>query len=203
MIGNKKLAVIIQCRLSSTRLPGKALMDLGGKTVFEWTLDSMSKVKADKYIVATDDASYPVLAPLAEKHGWKIMAGPLEDVLERFCMAIKKFGCSCVLRATADNPFLFYEAAQALSDEFFKQDKIAHCDYMTWTGLPHGCGVEIFWADSLLKAAQETKDPYDHEHVGPALYNHKDRFTSLFYKAPARFYFPDYRTTIDTFCDYS
>lgn len=202
MIGNKKLAVIIQCRLSSTRLPGKALMDLGGKTVFEWTLDSMSKVKADKYIVATDDASYPVLAPLAEKHGWKIMAGPLEDVLERFCMAIKKFGCSCVLRATADNPFLFYEAAQALSDEFFKQDKIAHCDYMTWTGLPHGCGVEIFWADSLLKAAQETKDPYDHEHVGPALYNHKDRFTSLFYKAPARFYFPDYRTTIDTFCDY-
>ena len=191
MTGHKKLAVIIQCRLSSTRLPGKALKDLGGKNVFEWALESMKRVKADKYIVATDEESFPVLEPFATKHGWNIMAGPLDDVLERFCLAIKKFSCSCVLRATADNPFLFYEAAQALVDEFYKQEKIAHCDYMTWTGLPHGSGVEIFWADSLLKAALLTADPYDHEHVGPALYNHKDKFTSLFYKAPSRFYFPE------------
>ncbi len=202
MTGHKKLAVIIQCRLSSTRLPGKALKDLGGKNVFEWALESMKRVKADKYIVATDEESFPVLEPFATKHGWNIMAGPLDDVLERFCLAIKKFSCSCVLRATADNPFLFYEAAQALVDEFYKQEKIAHCDYMTWTGLPHGSGVEIFWADSLLKAALLTADPYDHEHVGPALYNHKDKFTSLFYKAPSRFYFPEYRTTIDTSADY-
>lgn len=202
MMQQKKLAIIIQCRLSSTRLPGKALKNLGGKSVFEWTLDSMKMVKADSYMVATDEASYGELLPLAEKHGWEIIAGPLEDVLERYCMAIQKTNCKAVLRATADNPFLFYEAAQALVDEFYKQERIAHCDYMTWTGLPHGCGVEIFWADSLLKAKSLTSDAYDHEHVGPAIYNHKDRFTSLFFKAPSRFYHPDYRTTIDTPADY-
>lgn len=202
MTENKELSIIIQCRLSSTRLPGKALKDLGGKTVFEWSLDSMKKVKADSYMVATDEASYDALAPLARKHGWEIMKGPLDDVLERYCMAIKQTGCKAVLRATADNPFLFYEAAEALVHEFYKQEKIAHCDYMTWTGLPHGSGVEIFWASSLLKASSETSDPFDREHVGPALYNHKDRFTSLFYKAPSRFYYPDFRTTIDTSADY-
>ena len=154
MIGQKKLAIIIQCRLSSTRLPGKALKNLGGKSVFEWTLDAMKMVKADSYMVATDDASYSELSPLAQKHGWEIMAGPLDDVLERYCIAIKKTGCKAVLRATADNPFLFYEAAQSLVEEFYRQEKIAHCDYMTWTGLPHGCGVEIFWSDSLLKAKE-------------------------------------------------
>lgn len=196
------LAVIIQCRLSSSRLPGKALKKLGGKTVFEWTMDSMKKVEAGNYIVVTDEASFPKLQPLALFHGWKIIKGPLEDVLERFCIAIRKTGCRTVLRATADNPFLFYEAAQALVDEYFKQNQIQKCDYMTWTGLPHGSGVEIFNAESLLKAASETDEPYDHEHVGPALYNHKTKFTSLFYKAPSRFYFPEFRTTIDTPSDY-
>ena len=197
------LAVIIQCRISSTRLPGKALKKIGGKTVFEWTMDSMKKVEAGNYIVVTDEDSFSKLQPLAFLHGWKIVKGPLEDVLERFCIAIRKFSCKTVLRATADNPFLFYEAAQALVDEYFRQDQIQKCDYMTWTGLPHGSGVEIFNAESLLKAAEETDDPYDREHVGPALYNHKTRYTSLFYKAPARFYFPDFRTTIDTPSDFS
>lgn len=198
----QELAVIIQCRLSSSRLPGKALKNLGGKTVFEWTMDSMKKVEAGEYIVVTDDNSFAKLEPLARKHGWKIISGPLEDVLERFCIAVRMFGCKTVLRATADNPFLFYEAAEALVNEYFKQNSIQKCDYMTWTGLPHGSGVEIFNAESLLRAASETDDPYDHEHVGPSIYNHKTKFTSLFYKAPARFYFPDYRTTIDTLSDY-
>lgn len=196
------LAVIIQCRLSSSRLPGKALKMLGEKTVFEWTMDSMKKVSAGSYIVATDEASFPALKPLAEKHGWKIIAGPLQDVLERYCLAIKSCKCKTVLRATADNPFLFYEAAEALVEEYFKQNAKKKCDYMTWIGLPHGSGVEIFNAESLLDAAKNTTDPYDHEHVGPALYNHKNKYTSLFYKAPARFYFPEYRTTIDTPADY-
>lgn len=196
------LAVIVQCRISSTRLPGKALKLLGGKPVLEWTLNSMRKVNAARYIVATDEASYDQLFPVAKSCGWEIFAGPLDDVLERFCMIIRKVKCSTVLRATADNPFLFYEAAQLLCNEFEKQSRISKCDYMTWTGLPHGSGVEIFRADSLLEACAGTDDAYEHEHVGPALYNHKNRFTSLFFKAPERFYFPEYRTTIDTPSDF-
>ena len=196
------IAVIVQCRISSKRLPEKALKLLGGRTVLEWTLLSMSKVKADRYFVATDEHSYETLKPIVEKCGWEIFVGPLDDVLRRYCLLIEEIKCKYVLRATADNPFLFYEAAQALCDEFKKQMSISVCDYMTWTGLPHGSGVEIFNADSLLKAEKLTSDSFDREHVGPALYNHKNKFTSLFYKAPSRFYFPDYRTTIDTPADY-
>ena len=50
-----KRAVIVQCRLSSSRLPGKALKMLGDKPVLAWVLTSMKKVKADKYFVATQD----------------------------------------------------------------------------------------------------------------------------------------------------
>jgi len=179
--------VIVQCRLSSTRLPEKALKNLGGESVLAWTLNAMRKVKADSYYVATDEDSLARLAPVAEKCGWNIFAGPLEDVLGRFCMLVRKLKADTVVRATADNPFLFYEAAQVLLEEYNKRCEFSKCDYITWTGLPHGSGIEILNADSLLFAERLTDLPYDHEHVGPALYNHRTHFSALLIKSSGPF----------------
>ncbi len=202
--GNKKrTVVIVQCRLSSTRLPRKALLPLGGKTVLEWTLTAMKNVKADAYYLATDTDSEADLVPIAKKCKWELYAGSKNDVLERFCRVIEKSKAQYVLRATADNPFLFYEAAQELLDDFAARTQTSGIDYMTYSGLPHGSGVEVFKADSLLRAAKLTESDYDHEHVGPALYNHTDRFKSLFLPAPEKYCYPQMRTTIDTLFDYN
>ena len=194
--------IAVQCRLSSTRLPGKALRLLGGKTVLDWTLAAMKKVKADDYYVATDEASFDELKPVCERNGFKIFKGPLEDVLARYCNLIEESKADVVLRATADNPFLFYEAAQSLVDEFEKRSAYEDFDYITYTGLPHGSGIEMFKAASLLKARAFTNLAYDHEHVGPSLYNHPEHFKSLFVPAPEQWNFPNLRTTIDTSADY-
>ena len=194
--------IAAQCRLSSTRLPKKALLSLGGKTVLDWTLAAMKKVKADDYYVATDEASYEELKPVCERNGFKIFKGSLDDVLDRYCSLIEETRADVVLRATCDNPFLFYEAAQSLADEFEKRSQTEDFDYITYTGLPHGSGIEMFRASSLLKARSVTNLPYDHEHVGPALYNHPDKFRSLFIPAPQRWNFPSLRTTIDTEVDF-
>ena len=195
--------VIVQCRLSSTRLPGKALLELDGKPVLAYVLSAMRKVKADYYYLATDEASYDKLLPVCKEYGFECFAGSLNDVLERFVALLDTIKTKTVIRATADNPFLFYEAAEesaALFEE--KNSGKEHCDYLTYSGLPHGSGVEIFSAEALKKAIKETSDPYDHEHVGPALYNHKDRYVCDFIPAPRRFDYPELRTTIDTYSDY-
>lgn len=195
--------VIVQCRLSSTRLPQKALLDLDGKPILAWVLNSMKKVKADSYFVATDFESSSKLKPICDEYGFKCFCGDLNDVLKRFCDLIKENNVKTVIRATADNPFLFYEAAEESVKEFENLNKgKLHCDYLTFTGLPHGSGVEVFNADSLLKAALQTSDSYDHEHVGPALYNHKEKFNCSFIDSPIRYNFPNLRTTVDTYSDY-
>ncbi|WP_038073322.1 cytidylyltransferase domain-containing protein [Treponema sp. C6A8] len=195
--------VIVQCRLSSTRLPQKALKMLGGKPVLAWVLQSMRKVNADRYFVATDFDSYDSIKPICEQNNFECFKGDLNDVLKRFCDLLRTIDCKTVIRATADNPFLFYEAAEESVKDFeYRNQSGMKCDYLTWTGLPHGSGVEIFNADSLLKAEGPTSEPYDHEHVGPALYNHKETFKCEFIKAPNRFYFPKLRTTIDTPSDF-
>ena len=190
--------LVIQSRLSSTRLPEKALLPLGGKPVLAWVFAAMKKVKADRYFLATDYDSEARLKPVAEENGFECFAGPKDDVLRRFCMLIEQTEADTVLRVTGDNPFLFYEAASATISRFSE----LKCDYFTYSGLPHGSGVEIFNAHSLLKAEKLTQDPYDHEHVGPALYNHKDVFNAVFEKAPEQWFYPQLRTTIDTAEDY-
>lgn len=197
-----RVAVIVQCRLSSTRLPGKALKNLGGESVLSWTLDAMKKIPAERYFLACDYDSEISLEKIAKNCGWEIFAGSRDDVLERFCSLVKmRFPeCETIVRATADNPFLFYEAAQKSLEEFEKN--FSDADYFTFTGLPHGSGVEVFKAASLLRAASLTDSPYDHEHVGPSLYNHPENFRAIFKKADEEFFAPDLRTTIDTFSDF-
>lgn len=195
--------VIVQCRLSSTRLPGKALKNLGGKSLLSWCLNSMHKVKADRYFVATDEASYDALLPVCKECNFECFAGDLNDVLKRFVDLLNIVDCQTVIRATADNPFLFYEAAEESVKLFEEKNKgKEHCDYLTYSGLPHGSGVEIISAQALKKAITETSDPYDHEHVGPALYNHKDRYKCEFVPAPRTYNHPELRTTIDTYSDF-
>ncbi len=197
-----RTAIVVQCRLSSTRLPQKALKLLGQKECLCWTLDAMKKVPAARYFLACDYDSKSLLEPIAKKCGWEIFAGERDDVLGRFCALIESeiSNCDLIVRATGDNPFLFWEAAEASIKDF--EENHFEADYFTYSGLPHGSGVELFKSASLLKARQLTDSPYDKEHVGPSLYRHPENFLSVFKSAPKEFCAPNLRTTIDTFADY-
>ncbi len=195
--------IAVQCRLSSTRLPRKALLDLDGIQLVEWTLHTLKKVKVDQYWIATDEDSYPILSKIAQDNNWNCFAGPQNDVLERYCLLAEKTGATTILRGTADNPFLFYEAAQKSLIEFEQRN----CDYFAFTGLPHGSGIEVFSASAILKARNLTNDPYDHEHVGPSLYNHPEWFSSVYVESPFEWTHKTekkdvFRTTVDTIEDY-
>lgn len=199
----EKRVVIVQCRLSSSRLPKKALKKLGDKTILDFVLQSMRKIPCERYFVATDFDSYDAVKPICEKNNFECFAGSLNDVLQRFVDLLDAIDCDTVIRATADNPFLFYEAAFDSLKLFESENEIEKkCDYLTFSGLPHGSGVEIFSASSLKKSVSSAKSEYDHEHVGPALYNHKNLFNCKFVPAPEKYNFPHFRTTVDTFSDY-
>ena len=84
-----KKAVVVQCRLGSTRLKNKALKEIDEKTILEYVLNSMKNVDATLYYVLTDFASVEKLKPIVEKCGWNIFAGSEFDVLDRFCSFLR------------------------------------------------------------------------------------------------------------------
>jgi cytidylyltransferase domain protein len=199
------VAVIVQARLNSSRLPRKALRTLCGKPILAYTLDAMRQIPAERYILACDHASRAAFTPIAEQFRYTLISGSESDVLDRFCTVIRQFEASLrpiriIIRATADNPFLFTDAAEASLKRFIE---LKEPDYFTYTGLPHGSGIEIIKAKSLLTAEQLTKEPYDREHVGPALYRHTDTFICVTETAPLQWYAPHLRTTVDTQEDFA
>jgi spore coat polysaccharide biosynthesis protein SpsF len=165
-------AIILQARLDSQRLPGKSLLPLGGRPLIFRVMEALTFLEADRRILACPEDCTSSFAPLAEEAGFEIVTGPKENVLSRFCIAIRRFKVDRIIRATGDNPFVLIDAAQAIGQEA----EALRADYACYAGIPHGSGVECIDSEALLKAEKEAESDAEREHVCPFLYAHPEIF---------------------------
>jgi spore coat polysaccharide biosynthesis protein SpsF len=191
-------AVIVQARLDSKRLPKKSLLPLGGRPLVFRVMEALNRIPADLRILACPDDSMYNFSPLAKDAGFEIVAGPKDDVLKRYCIAIRRFKVDRVIRATADNPFVFTDAAAAINGEAEQLE----ADYAGYHGLPHGTGTESIFAGALLRAEQEAETDSEREHVCPYLYTHPELFRLHRPLAPKDWQGLYLRMTVDTRQDY-
>jgi len=103
-----KNQVIIQARMGSTRLPGKVLLELGGRPVIE---NVVRRCKAamlvERVVVATTELPEDdrIIAWCRENHV-DCVRGSSEDVLQRYIVAASAFDCNNIVRVTADCPLV-------------------------------------------------------------------------------------------------
>jgi spore coat polysaccharide biosynthesis protein SpsF len=192
------LAIVLQARVDSSRLPGKALLPLGGKPMILRVMEALNRTPAELRVLACSEDSESAFAELAAEAGFTLFAGPKEDVLGRFCLSMRKFGIRHLIRATGDNPFVFTDAVYSITTEALT----LNADYAGYSGLPLGSGVEFVNAKALLRAGDEAVSQYDREHVCPYLYTHPEKFLLHRPLAPQHWQFPEIRLTVDTQQDY-
>lgn len=99
---------IIQARMSSTRLPGKVLVDIAGKPMLTHVVERAQRSKkVDMVVVATttDPVDDPI-ARLCTNRGYLLHRGSLHDVLDRYYSAVQAFGAQVIVRLTADCPLI-------------------------------------------------------------------------------------------------
>ena len=191
-------AVILQARLDSSRLPQKSLLDLNGEPLVFRVMSALKKLSCDIHVLACPEDSLDAFAPLAEKASFHIIAGSKEDVLQRYCKAIRHFKIDTIIRATGDNPFVFTDSAEKIKSEALE----LKADYASYAGLPHGAGVEFVTAKALLEAERAASLQSEREHVCPYLYNNPDKFLLHRPLAPEIWQEPSLRITVDTKDDY-
>jgi spore coat polysaccharide biosynthesis protein SpsF len=192
------IAVVLQARITSSRLPGKSLLPLGGEPLLLRVMEALRHVPCACHVLACPEDCASDFAPLAQRAGFDVVTGSRDDVLARYCAAIRRFGITRVIRATADNPFVFADAASALNDEAMARG----ADYAGYSGLPYGAGVESVSAAALLRAERDAALLSEREHVCPYLYAHGELFTLHRPLAPRVWQGPDMRVTVDTREDY-
>ena len=170
-----RVAVIIQARMGSTRLPGKVLLDLGGRTVLARVIERALAIPGADVVVcavpvgAEDD---PV-AREAERAGAVVTRGARDDVLDRYWRAALAVQADAVMRVTSDCPLIDPQVCGDLIALFQRSGADYACinDPATW---PHGLECEIFSFAWLDRAAREAQKPSEREHVSPFMRTHPD-----------------------------
>ncbi len=167
---------VVQARMGSTRLPGKVLADLGGRTMLTLVLRRLTPAPVDRLVVATtEDPADEAVVTAALAEGADVVRGSAHDVLARFVAVLDRHPADAVVRITADCPFIDPGLVGAVVARW--RDSAA--DYASNTldrTYPDGLDVEVVSSGALRAAATESTDPYEREHVTPFVYRRPERF---------------------------
>ena len=191
-------AVFLQVRLKSKRLPYKAILPLKGGTVMGHIINALECVNADLHVIVTDRESVKFLKPYTLNSSFEIFEGSEDDVLERFCMAARKYLVKTIIRATGDNPLVSCKYANKIL-ELHKKTK---ADLSHYLGIPLGTGVEVIESNALFRVESETKDVFEREHLTTYMYRHRDQFKVIEPYPERDVILEGVKVSVDTVSDY-
>lgn len=179
MSAHGKVIAIVQARLGSSRLPLKSLLCLRDVPVIDWVTQRLAQAsRLDGMLVAVPDT--PLDAVLLEhlhRRNVPCMAGPENDVLERYRLAARQADAGLVVRVCADNPLIWGEAVDRLV-RFYEQGAWEYAyNHIPRENLwPDGLGAEIFSRELLERMADEAVEPSQREHCCNYIWDNRERF---------------------------
>ena len=196
----KRIIVIIQARMTSSRLPGKILKYLhDGKSLLQLQIERLKKSKnvEDIVIATTCNLEDDPVAELAISMKVKFFRGSEDNVLERYYLASKENPSLYVVRVTSDCPFIDPEVLDRSIEKYIESG----ADYGSNSEFyPNGMNVEIFRAEMLDDAYRNVSEAYETEHVTPYFYTHPEKYKV--YAITSETEYPRYRLTVDTVDDF-
>jgi spore coat polysaccharide biosynthesis protein SpsF len=163
-----KRVMIVQARATSARLPGKVLIELGGRPMLGQQLARLRQCRlVDEIVVATTtEANDEPVALLARQAGARVFRGSTNDVLSRFVGAAREARADVVVRITADCPLIDPEVCDRVIAELVEHP--SECDYasnVSRRSFPRGLDAEALFFDVLLRMDRLALSTPAREHV--------------------------------------
>jgi spore coat polysaccharide biosynthesis protein SpsF len=170
-----RVVAIIQARMSSSRLPGKVLLDIAGQPMLARVVARTARAASvhQVLVATTTDASDDPVAAHCDSMGIPYTRGSLDDVLDRYYQAASQFKADVVVRITGDcpviEPVLIDDCVNALLEGSydFTCNRLPPPFTRTY---PIGLDTEVCTFAALEKAWNEATETFHREHVMPYLY---------------------------------
>ena len=175
-----QILAILQTRMGSSRLPGKALLPIfGGKGALELMLLRLHGCRnlAGLAVATTTAAIDDPLEALCRQLGVPCFRGQVDDVLDRYYQAARAFGApEAVVRLTGDCPLHDPAVVDRVVAEFLarRPDYLSNVQPPTF---PDGLDTEVFTFAALERAWKEAALKSEREHVTPYIRNHPGIFS--------------------------
>lgn len=164
----KRVGIISQARMASTRLPGKIMLAIKGKPLLWYFTERLKSSGVPLYLATSTHPGNDIVAAFGEQHGVTVFRGDEHNVLKRYHDCAKEHSLDVIVRITSDCP---------LSDGAMIKDAVAkylaldnehvhfsNCVTLTY---PHGLNFEIFSSKLLVDAYLHATTDFHKEHVTP------------------------------------
>jgi len=199
----KKIIIIIQARMTSTRLPGKVLKTVLGKSLLEYQLERIRRVSAvipglngdpanschpelvsgskpyihDIIVATTDKITDDPIVTLCNKLGITVFRGSEDDVLSRYYYAAVQASADTIVRITSDCPLIDPNIIDRVIDFYtahsHEYSYVSNCLERTY---PRGLDTEVFSFQALEQAFLRGNLPVHREHVTPYITQNPELF---------------------------
>jgi spore coat polysaccharide biosynthesis protein SpsF len=174
-----KTVLIVQARMTSTRLPGKVMKQVLDKPLLQYQIERLQRVKlTDQIVIATtinqtDDPIVDLCKTLSLDH----FRGSEDDVLARYYGAATAHQADVVIRVTSDCPLIDPQVIDQVIDYYLKNQ--SNYDYVSNSirrTYPRGMDTEVFSFLVLEQAFLEAIAQPDREHVTPFIHRQPERY---------------------------
>lgn len=189
--------IIVQARMTSTRLPGKVLLPIAGRPMLAWQLDRLRRVRGDVRLAVATTAGPPddPIVTLCSDMDVPVIRGSEDDVLDRYRTAARALAADPLIRITADCPLIDPGITRKVL-ELWEQDGADYASNTLERTYPRGLDTEVMSRAALEAAWEGATQAFEREHVTPFLYRHPERFRLANLRSP--FKESNRRWTVDT-----
>jgi spore coat polysaccharide biosynthesis protein SpsF len=189
----KTVIGVITARMASTRLPGKVMEVLGGKTVFEHHVERMKQVVglSGVYLATSTDPKNAVLIDEAKRLGCGWYAGSEEDIGERHIRICEQANADAVIRVTSDCPLFNIDISSQYVAAFKKGEyDFVYCQNMSPV---QGTLSELI----SCKALERVHATYRGPAISLPIREKMSEFRTMGIEIDAALVRPEYRLTLD------
>jgi len=173
----KRVVLIIQARMGSSRLPGKSMMDLAGAPLVGRILERVKRcIRLDEIVLAIPNTREDsVLNELGKSYDVRVFSGSEDDLVERYYQAAIWAKADIVGRLPADNATPEPSEIDRIVEHHLSLDRrgfSSNLSVIDNSGYPDGIGAEIFDLSLLAEARDRNSDPLQREHVHLNFYDY-------------------------------
>ena len=198
-----RIVATIEARMTSSRLPGKVMLQAAGKPMLEHLVNRLRPVPSLGGIVlaTTTNKTDDVLKEFSIRMGIGCYRGSENDVMSRVIGAAESEGADIVVEITGDCPIIDPKIVEQ-TISVFKSNQVDYVSNGHIRSFPDGMDTQVFRLDALKRSAAMTNDRLDREHVTLHIRNHPELFTHAYLVAPPELHWPELGLTLDEPKDY-
>ena len=195
-----KFVGIVEARMTSSRLPGKMMLPIGGKPSLQVLLERLTQTPglSETVVATTENPTDDPLEELCRGMGVGCFRGSEDDVLGRVLGAARRSEADVIVEITGDCTLVDPEIIQECIEAYKRSDAdfVSNSDPVAL--FPPGMDARIFSTQVLAEVDRLTQAPDDREHVSLYIWEHPERYKLLGVRPGREMDWPEKFIALDT-----